>query len=487
VPYDIWNTGGVTQAALNYLQIPLVRQGHADQTDVLGTLTGDLGFTSPAAHTPIQTSFGFEYRRDAIQSDADTSFSSGDGAGQGGPTLGLSGHTDVFELFGEARIPLIEDAPFAELLSIDLAYRWSDYANGTQTDTYKIGGEWAPTEDVRLRASFQRAVRAPNIIELFAAQGAGLFDLARDPCDATTGSVPASCIGVNPWQVSAGQSASGNLDSPAGQYNGFFGGNPGLAPESSDTTTIGFVLQPRFIPGFTLSVDWFDIKIENTIATFGADNTLTACYVNLNAAACSQITRDPAFGALWVSGGQINLTNINIGGLETKGIDINANYALDMGGIGTLHFGLIGTWLDELVVDPGGGFTPYDCVGLFSGRCGTPNPEWRHRFRVGWETPWDLELDATWRHYGGVDNVASIDSGAPTDLDRSFDAVDYLDLAGNWHIRDNASIRFGVNNVLDKDPPISDNVGAGSGNGNTFPQVYDATGRYIFVGATVDF
>src|SRR5262249_8403392 len=100
--------GGVTPAALAYLQVPLVQTGATIQQDVIGKVTGDLGFTFPAAETPVAVSAGFEYRRDELDSTTDTEFSSGDGAGQGGPTLGLNGHTDVQEVFGEARVPLIE-------------------------------------------------------------------------------------------------------------------------------------------------------------------------------------------------------------------------------------------------------------------------------------------------------------------------------------------------------------------------------------------
>jgi outer membrane receptor protein involved in Fe transport len=140
--------------------------------------------------------------------------------------------------------------------------------------------------------------------------------------------------------------------------------------------------------------------------------------------------------------------------------------------------------VDELTTDPGGGFTPYDCAGFFAGGvCDTPTPEWRHRFRVGWETPWNLELIGTWRYYDEVTNF----DGVTTRLDYQFDAMNYLDLAGNWDIYENTRLRFGVNNVTDEDPPISNNVGAGFGNGNTYPQVYDALGRWVFAGITVDF
>lgn len=489
VPYNIWNAGGVTPDALTYLQTPGVRTGEATQQIFTASITGDTGIGTPWADSNIATAFGVEYRRDAVESDADTAFSTGDLAGQGGPTFGLSGETEVYELFAEASLPLVENAPFAEQLSIDAAYRRSNYEN-IDTDTYKVGGEWAPTEDIRFRASYQRAVRAANIVELFSSQGAGLFDAANDPCDdindggGNNNSIPAQCIGVNPWQVTIAQSDSGLLDNPAGQYNGLFGGNPALDPETAETYTYGVVFTPRFLPGFSMSVDYFDIEVTDLVGVVQPLDTLDACYLDNDLTACSRITRDPNLGALYVNGGIVSALNTNIGGLSTSGVDVNANYSLDIGGAGELGFNLVGTWLESLETDPGSGFPTYDCVGLFAANCGTPNPEWRHRFRVSWETPFDVTFSGTWRYFGGVDNKASTSA---TDLDRSFDAMNYFDAAAQWQVFESTNLRFGVTNVFDTDPPLSDNVGSGAGNGNTYPQVYDSLGRFVFVGATVDF
>jgi outer membrane receptor protein involved in Fe transport len=324
VPYDIFILGGVTQAALNYLQIPLIQTGETTQQIVTGAVTGDTGWSFPTTTNTVKVAFGAEYRRDALGSVTDTAFASGDGAGQGGATVGITGDTDVSEVFGEIQIPLADDQPWAYSASIDAAYRRSEYQN-FGTDTYKIGGDYAPVEDIRFRASYSRAVRAPNVIELFAAQGFGLFDLDRDPCDATTGAVPASCIGAGAHQVTALESGSGALDSPAGQYNQFTGGNPNLNPEEADTFTIGAVFTPSMFPSFNLSIDYFDIQIDGAIQTLGADNTLNLCYLNNDAAACGRINRN-ANGSLWVGTGVVQNLNDNIGGYSTTGIDFNANY-----------------------------------------------------------------------------------------------------------------------------------------------------------------
>jgi outer membrane receptor protein involved in Fe transport len=507
VPWDIFTPGGVTDEALAYLQVPLLREASTTQQNVIASVTGELGLTSPAAESPVQVSLGLEYRRDELDSTTDAAFTSGDGAGQGGPTLGLQGDTDVFEIFGEARIPLIEGAAFAELLSVDLAYRYSDYASGNTTDTYKVGLEWSPTDDIRFRGSYQQAIRAPNVIELFAAQGAGLFNLAVDPCDdphddgVLNDSIPANCIGVAPHQVTLAQSDAGGLLNPAGQYNGLFGGNPDLNPEESTTTTFGLVFTPTFVPGLNVSIDYFDIEVTNLITATGV-GTLSACYAAVpDVASCALIQRN-ANGQLWRGASFVQALNTNIGGLHTRGYDINANYNMDIGSMGGLSFQLIGTLLEELEIDEGAatGRLPYDCAGLWSGdaNCGTPNPEWRHRFRISWETPWNLEANLTWRYFSSVHREQNLNQQGGFEADPTLvanqlgtvlDEVSFFDLAGNVEVHDNTNLRFGVNNILDQDPPISTNthVGAGFGNGNTFPQVYDATGRFVFVGVTVDF
>lgn len=498
VPYNIFALGGVTPAALAYLNIPLLQR--AQTTQSVGTLTfnvdmGTWGVKSPWAESSVQSVLGAEFRRDTLTSVTDENFATGNGAGQGGPTIGLSGSTDVSEYFGELQIPLLEGQPLAHQVTIDLAYRYSDYDTGVTTDTWKIGADWAPTEDIRFRGSKQRAVRAANVIELFSAQGFNLFDMDDDPCD--TNDPGANGVGITaicqaavplPYQVTPGQAAGGGLNSPAGQYSFLQGGNPNVSPEIGDTKTVGFVFTPTFFKDFVLSVDWFNIVVDNTISTIGAVNTVESCYIRGVLSACNLIRRNPGTGQLWVGTGNVIDINTNIGSLETTGVDINASYKLnlddlDLDGAGGLKFEMIGTWLDELITDPGlaSGALPYDCAGLHSGRCGTPNPEWRHRIRATWQTPWDADLAVTWRRYGEVDR----DSGAPTEIDYTFDAENYFDVAASIGLPLNSRLRLGVNNIMDNDPPLSDNVGT-TGNGNTYPQTYEARGRWVFMGISVD-
>ena len=181
--------------------------------------------------------------------------------------------------------------------------------------------------------------------------------------------------------------------------------------------------------------------------------------------------------------------NTNIGGLETSGVDLNLNYTgLEMGNMGSLSFNLTGTYLIELITDPGAeGFEPFDCAGLFAGNCissltTATNPELRTRFRVGWQTPWNVDLSLTHRYVSEVE----LEGGLQNRIDRKLEAEHYFDLFGSWNVTEMANLRLGINNVLDEDPSITTSVGT-TGNGNTYPQVYDALGRYLFAGATVKF
>jgi outer membrane receptor protein involved in Fe transport len=494
VPWNPFVPNGITQEQLDYLQVTALQIGRLNQEIYNGVITGDLGVYGvkmPWASDGVQVVFGTEYRRDSISNRVDPLQEADELAGAGGATIGIDGSTKVQELFFEGRIPLAQDQAFAESLSFDTAYRYSDYDSVT-TDTYKLGLEWAPVSDVRFRASYQRAVRAANIVELFTAQGFNLFDANGDPCGAADRDPEASDAECIASGVPAGQVGSPSLDSPAGQYQFLQGGNTGLTPEESDTNSFGIVFTPRFAPGLAITIDYFDIEIDDTISTFGQVNTWTACYTNNDPAACDRINRNPN-GQLWVGDGHVEDVNINIGSLSTKGYDINATYTgLEMGRFGSLSFNLTGTLVDEIVTDPGAGFEPYDCVGFYSTVCsansvGVPTPEWRHRFRTSWTTPWDVDLSLTWRHLGKVVGLSGVNTPFPTDrIDHTLPAEDYFDLAANWAVTEKASVTLGINNVLDDNPSISATVGT-TGNGNTFPQTYDALGRYVFVRARVGF
>ena len=191
-------------------------------------------------------------------------------------------------------------------------------------------------------------------------------------------------------------------------------------------------------------------------------------------------------------------TNVNLAKLKTSGVDVSVNYNHPIGRWGGLGFSFVGTYLEKLKTEPIPGLGEYDCAGLFGFICSAttgPNPEWRHKLRVTWSTPWNLDVAATWRHFGEVDFEAQSgnpllgDPLADNAPDRKLSSRDYLDLAAAWALHKNLTLRFGINNVFDRDPPLAGQATCPTGpcNGNTFPQTYDALGRKLFVSASVKF
>jgi iron complex outermembrane recepter protein len=488
--------GGVNPASLAYLQTPGFQKGLTEQKVQGASLSADLGnygWKLPSAQNGIGVAFGLERRTERLELDTDSSFTTGDLAGQGGPTIGLSGGYTIKEVFGEVRAPLIEGKAFADLLSVNGSIRHSDYSTGQKTDSYGFGIEWAPVKQVRMRGSAQQAVRAANVIDLFTAQGNALFDLPSDPCGEDPTATAAQCARTG---VTAAQYGTAILNSPAGQYNVFQGGNANLQPEKSDSYTIGAVFSVG--KNFAASLDYFDIKVKKVIGQIPPGTILAQCLDTGSARFCDLIRRD-RLGTLWaLTDGRITSLNDNLGSLKTSGVDLTLDYAHKIGGFGGLKFNFTGTYLIANKTEPVSGLGEYDCKGYHGASCGVPSPEWRHKFRTTWETPWNFDMALTWRHIGKVEHESLSRDALITGYDeagvlgtqpkdRTLGERNYLDLAASYNITKKITLRAGVNNLLDRDPPLSGLVGAGVGNGNTYPQVYDALGRRFFFNVTAAF
>jgi iron complex outermembrane receptor protein len=260
------------------------------------------------------------------------------------------------------------------------------------------------------------------------------------------------------------------------------------------------VLRPN-IGDLSIAVDYFDIKIEDTISsTVGgnADTYINNCLTTGLASFCDLINRDSS-GSLWrTPNGYITDTSLNLGVLQTKGIDLQSSYTLNLGEH-RLGFNLVGTLLDTLSNAPLPGFPSYDCVGLYGNTCGVPAPKWRHSFRTNWRTPWNgLDLAATWRYFGDAKTERLSDNdqlSGPVNVNgiaNDVPAYSYFDLTASMTFAEKYTLRIGANNIADKTPPIIPSGGvsdcpSGPCNGNTWAQVYDALGRQIFATVTIDF
>lgn len=514
VPYNVFaGAGGISPAAINYLTLPGFQKGFTSEQVANVSFTGILGeygFQTPWANDGVGINIGAEWRKESLQLQTDAGFQAGDLTGQGGATLPIQGSFRVYDLFAETQIPLVQDSLFYDL-SINAGYRKSWYKTSADrsydTDTYKVGIEFAPIRDIRVRGTYNRAVRAPNIQELFATPTVGLNG-TEDPCAGRT--ITATDYGCIAQGLAVG---SGTTANPAGQYNGLIGGNADLQPEKATTKTVGIVLQPRFLPRFALTVDYFDIKVASAIRSFGQDAILAHCVANATATftptSCDLVNRDPA-GSLWLTaGGFVSDLPNNVGELRTKGIEVNGSFSHDIGSAGTLSASFIGTYLDKYRVD-NGLTAPYDCAGLYGPTCsvggttdsGAPLPKWRHKARLTWQMENGIGLSLQWRHIGKVRAETTTDQES-LEGDFNFNpgltlkAQNYFDLSGTVAVGDSYNFRIGVNNLFDKEPPLVTSGSAvrsgsnlcptGPCNGNTYPATYDALGRYIYAGVTLDF
>jgi outer membrane receptor protein involved in Fe transport len=380
----------------------------------------------------------------------------------------------VEDLFVEGRLPLVEKMPLIQQLSLSASARTSKYSTGPKANAYGLGLEYAPVNEAKVRTSFQRSIRAPNIIELFSAQSLGLYNMNSDPCaGATPARSAAECARTG---VTAAQYGT-IVDSAAGQYNAIFGGNPSLKPETADSVTFGLVLTPT--RDLSVSLDYFQIELKDVINNVNPVTTLTLCLDTGNPLYCNLIQRD-ARGTLWATPQAfIQAGNTNLSIYRTKGWDIAADYRMGLGGMGRVTVDFKGTRLDQFEIEELPGQGSYDCAGYYgAGTCGTPNPKWRHKLRTTWNTPLGLDASLSWRYIGKVrEDVTNPQIGGTVNaVQETAGARNYFDIGLSYNFLKNYTVRFNIANLLDKDPPLS-NSGAPFGNGNTYPVVYDALGR----------
>lgn len=498
VPIDIFKADGITSAQAQYLFSPSNTWSRNSLSVVNATINGDLGtfgIKSPWADRSVALVLGMERRKETLLFQGD------EVAIQNG-TNNADGEIGVWEGFGEVEVPILQDKPLAKTLTINGGLRYSAYSNnqpstGTQTAyrawTYKGELAWAPTSDMRLRASYNRAIRAPNIGELFAARQVGNVSL-DDPCAGATPSATfTQCARTGVTQAQYGTI----IQCPSDTCSSMGGGNPALKPETADTVTLGMVLTPRQIRNFSFSVDYYHIKVKDYISSFDPSLIASQCISTGDPFYCGLFHRDPRSGAIFGSnaaGGYLVATTLNTGYLKTDGIDFNADYTRSLGRFGKLNVNVMGTLLLSQESQPLPGLGSYDCKGYYGYSCGQPNPSWRHVARFTWSAPRDRgTVSLSWRHYAGttLSSLSTNDALSANDtsiINAKIPAYDYIDLAATLKVTKAVNLRAGVNNLFDRDPPaIASGILSSFGNGNTYPGVYDPLGRTLFLGATLAF
>ncbi len=415
VPWNIFQPNGVTPAAIGYISIPGEQKGYTQELVWEGDMTGDLGkwgVQLPMAKSGLGVSVGADWRQEKAQLQPDYEFISNDLAGQGSPTLPTYGTFTVWEGYTEARLPIMSDMPFAKSLDVEAGYRYSEYSlSFGSTNTWKMGLTWAPVEDVRLRAMYNVAVRAPNIQELYLQQRVQL-DGSADPCASPAGTPPsasaAACANSGVTAAEYGHI----VNNTSNQYNGLQGGNADLKPETARTSTFGIVFTPQFLPSFNATLDYYDIKITNVIGTYGANLILNNCLNSANPLFCSLVHRAPntgtaSSGSLWLGTlGYITDGTLNLGELQQQGIDFELNYRQDAGMIGQFDFNLSGNYDLHFKTTPYVGSGTYDCAGYYGPSCGADggvSPHIKSIFRINYATPLPgLDAWVRWRFIGPV-------------------------------------------------------------------------------------
>lgn len=371
-------TNSISQAAVDFITTPTTDQFRLTQLVITGSVTGNTGSFFNLPGGPIQFAIGGEYRRETSSSrfsDLELGILPANSpAGPAGTfigdisanqqlifdpstrTLNTGGSFDVKEAFGEFSLPILKDKPFFKELTVGAAGRYADYSTVGGAFTWNVNGIWAPVPDIRIRGTYARAIRAPNIAELFSpAQGATFRP--SDPCDVVnqnaTPARRANCIAAaTALGIPNAATFIANYSDPlTGRFSGTSGGNPNLDKETATTFTVGAVLQPRYIRGLTMSVDYYSIRIANAISAVTAQDTVNTCYDNTTFPNqfCSLFSRNgPSAGPATFGFNFLRQTQLNFGRIETAGIDASINYAFDIANVYKVNVALNGNWTQKV-------------------------------------------------------------------------------------------------------------------------------------------
>ncbi len=481
VPVNLFGTETLTPEMTEFLSVATGRSDTFERHVAGASIAGDL-FELPAG--PVATAFGVEYREEYFETNPDEVALSGDLPGVA--PIRNKGRYDLWEVFAEGRVPLLSDLPAIQSLAVEGAFRRSDYSTIGAVTTWKAGLDWATSDYLRVRASYNRAIRAPNLSELFAAPGLGFIG-GVDPCIAANNPTEAQkdlCV-----QQGVPATFRDTLEVGASQgFNVLSGGNEELAEETSDTFTAGIVLEVPFVQGLTITADYFDVEVEDAIAQVDAQTLVDSCFATLNASspACASISR--------LSDGNIDQVDaplLNIATLAVSGVDVQATYSTalpDSMGLpnqgADLDLRLVTTWQFDRTTVPLEGADAIECAGFFGGPCSSDairlTPDFRSFATASWRSG-PASVRAELEYIGQFD----LSEQAFPLADDEIDPEVYLDLFGSYDINESTQVFLGVNNVLDNDPPI---IGfRAGGDVNTNPQLYDVIGRRYFAGVSFRF
>ncbi|SEN73495.1 TonB dependent receptor [Sphingomonas gellani] len=517
VPLNVFGAAGsITPQMFAYLNVPTTAATKTSLGTVRGVISGDLGFTSPGATEPVGIAIGGEYRHYTAESSSDLPSQTPDevlGAGAANPDS--FGKYNVKEAFAELIAPLLADKPFFKALTLELGARYSDYSTSGDNWTWKAGGNWEPVSGVKFRGNYQRATRAPNINELFSPTVTGLDNFATDPCQ---GAAPLGNAQLRAICIAQGAPASsiGNIEAePSAQPNNRTSGNINLGVEKATTWTAGVVLRPDFVPGLTITADYYNIKVRDAISQPSFGDALNACFqvannpgLSATNPACTAIRRNPLTGGLFgTADAYVPLDYSNSGRIWTDGVDVAINYHRELS-FSKLDLSFNGNWTNRSRFQATPVSVVRECVGYYSNSCGSPGagslfrgsiqPEFsfNQRTTLGFD---GVDVSLLWRFQDSVKyeplavqellNDNNADTDPPLAQFQRIGVQHYFDLSSRIQATDNFEFTVTVANLFNNKPPVVGNtLGSTSFNsGNTYPSTYDALGRRYAIGAKLKF
>jgi iron complex outermembrane receptor protein len=494
---------GMTPDQIAYLTYTAIDNNYSYENYAYADVNGKL-FDLP--YGPLKAALGVERRYEFLADNPDALVQQGLAAGPTGPT---AGGYNVTSVYGELRIPILAGMPGFEDLSLDPSARWDHYSNFGDAKTYKIGGEWKITQDVRLRASWAVGFRAPSTAELFGGHAISYISVGGDPCDVrgvpggfngnpnANGSASlaagSACyaslaaIGLTPAQIANYQSAENNLVSD--QRGLILGGNATLKPEKSNQWNVGVVVTPRWTPGFSFNADFYQVHIHNTIITgglagaLGPDLIVNGCFVSQNPTYCALITRNNS-GIF-----QIGSENTNFGLSWIKGLDMEATYDTAAAGLmlpfpGSVRLNAqVERQFQNKQQNPDGSVSNYNGFFLYSNE--SVQPKWKGRASIDYKLgTWIFHYDGQW-----IGHAFDL-GGTSTAYGDYLPDVFYHNISVSFELPNVGPVQrttmvLGINNLFDKDPPF---LGADSiCKCNSFAGPYDFYGRDFFARVSAKF
>ncbi|NOU50579.1 TonB-dependent receptor [Pseudoalteromonas sp. JBTF-M23] len=445
----------ISQEMLDYISFEAHDLGYNEQQIMSASVFGD-AFELPAG--TVGVAFGVEHREEKGGDLPDALIALG--ITSGSSRQKTVGSYSVDEIYMETNVPLLSGAPMAEVLELDLAVRYSDYDTFGDTTNHKVGIRWSPIDGLMFRGTSSTAFRAPSTSDLFLGASDNSPEVS-DPCQ------------TNPTQFCIADGVPAGGFEPIGdQLSSTLGGNINLQPEEADITTIGIVYSPEFVEGLSFTIDYWDIELTNAITTVGEQLILDKCASE--GTYCDKITRYTE-GPLAGNSSDIDNRNVNVGGIDSSGIDFNMRYATDTE-FGALTFNLDSTRYDTYDITQADG-SVVENAGWFRRNSGDGNfPEWKTNIDVrlaqdNWSAGYAI------RYIGEVEEPFGNEAGQ-----RTVDSQTIHDVRFSYFF-DNFTTTIGVDNVFDEDPPYA----ATGFNDNTDPRTYNTTGRHVYLSLGVAF